>query len=162
MGKNSVPGLMPNGNIKVESIQKVNDLASLLRHLQSFFKQYKGYSLSYEINGKSVTVTFVYPGGSRKINIIFDGSRPADFLNTTGIIRTYKELLRKSCNVEEEYLITGSQVDLGGLRGYGFCEGTKGTIKDYMVIPGDPEMYAVVETPYGQRLILARLLKGRQ
>jgi hypothetical protein len=166
MGSSKVPGLMPDGSIRVESIQKIRDLYPLLEYLQSFFSQYHDYSLIFKINGNSGEVTFICPYYSKKAKIDnFDGSRPADFLNTLGILREYDNLRENNerKNNDEEYPEIGTKIDVGGLKGYGFPPESVGEILSYRVFPDYPgKLYAIVKTPYGEMPISADLLKGRE
>ncbi len=158
MGRNKIPGIVDDGSIKVEAIQKINDALKLLEYLKNFFKG-TSYTLSFEYRGRILTVCFGSKGQGKKVKVEgFNGPRPADFLNTLGIIRAYNEV-RNSQKTDDSYPEANSEINLGNLKGYGFSNGSIGIIRGYQIFPGDETIYAIVETPYGEIPIPAELLK---
>ncbi|MBU5688761.1 MAG: hypothetical protein KQA41_00835 [Candidatus Aenigmarchaeota archaeon] len=165
MGK--IKGLRDDGTIKVETIQNTRDLVEILDYLIGFFEKFGNGTceLSYEQKGRTIEINFKYKDDgqikTKKIKIEgFDGSRPADFLNTSGIIRIYNSL--RSNGKDENYPEINSKIDLSGLDGYGFSPGSFGIVLGYTKFPGDNQIYAQVQTPYGILPIPADWILGRE
>lgn len=166
MGK--IKGLSDDGAIKVEAIQNKRDLVEILNYLKFFFDQNSNgdYKLSYEEKGRNIEIIFNYRENgkikSKKIKIEgFDGPRPADFLNTSGILRAYNSL-RSNGRRNNDYPEVNSEINLSGLDGYGFGPGSTGVVLGYRKFPGDDRMYVEVQTPYGILPIPVDLILGRE
>lgn len=154
MGK--IKGLRDDGSIETKALQSDEDIYKMIDYLANFLQNSNNCIL--ERDGDRVTwISDSKPPVVINISKL-KGSDRANFLNSTGIIREYNRF-RKNTS-KNQYFDVGSEVDIGGIPGYGFPPGQKGIIKSYRFYPGDNVLYAEILTPRGVLPIPFDILNG--
>ncbi|MBU5689642.1 MAG: hypothetical protein QXM68_01035 [Candidatus Aenigmatarchaeota archaeon] len=144
-------GLRDDGSIDAKALQSDEDIYRIVDYLIEVLKECEDCILER----KGDRITWI---SSEKPNPVvitvsnLKGSDRANFLNSTGIIRRYNQQRKNGQEKNgkyDGYPEIGSEIDIGGIRGYGFSPGTRGIVQSYKFYPNDNRMYVEIKTSRG-------------